>query len=99
MTALGSVVVNGIQDVVAFSPILGTDQCERHSTQGLARVFWYVVGTPLSIFGSLGIIKAALFTLVISIDTPRFRGPQLLQNAGFAPENILSAHLMPTVDR
>ncbi|KAJ7105827.1 hypothetical protein C8R44DRAFT_554295, partial [Mycena epipterygia] len=90
-TGLGPVVVNGIQDVSAFLPLLGTDQCERHVSQGLERGFWYVAGTPLSIFGSLGIIKAGLATLVISIDSDfRFcRGPRLLHNAGFSPTGIL----------
>ncbi|KAJ6503571.1 hypothetical protein C8R45DRAFT_787237, partial [Mycena sanguinolenta] len=88
-TGLGPVLINGIQDVSAFLPLLGTEQCEIHSTQGLARGFWYVVATPLSIFGSLGIIKAGLVTLVISIDGPWFHGPRLLRNAGFSSDGIL----------
>lgn len=92
-TGLGSVVVNGIQDVSAFLPLLGTDQCESHSTEGLERGFWYVAATPLSIFGSLGILKAGFITLILSIDIPRFRGPRLIHNAGFAPDGLLN-HLM-----
>ncbi|KAJ7928177.1 hypothetical protein B0H13DRAFT_1007208, partial [Mycena leptocephala] len=88
-TALGSVVTNGIQDISAFLPILGTDQCETHCCQGIDRGFWYVAATPLSIFGSLGIIKAGLVTLIISIDIPGFRGPRLLHNAGFSPPGLL----------
>ncbi|KAJ6530224.1 hypothetical protein B0H19DRAFT_1006361, partial [Mycena capillaripes] len=88
-TALGSVVTSGIQDISAFLPILGTDQCETHCCLGMDRGFWYVAAAPLSIFGSLGIIKAGLVTLIISIDVPGFRGPRLLQNAGFSPPGIL----------
>jgi hypothetical protein len=85
---LGPVVVNGIQDVSAFLPILGTDQCEKHSTKGLERGYFYVAATPMSIFGSLGILKADLITLVLGRDIAvgRFHGPRLLQNAGFAPD-------------
>ncbi|KAJ7349019.1 hypothetical protein DFH08DRAFT_133764 [Mycena albidolilacea] len=56
---LGPVVVNGL-------PILGTDQCEKHSTKGLERGYFYVAATPMSIFGSLGILKAGLITLVLA---------------------------------
>ncbi|KAJ6467348.1 hypothetical protein C8R45DRAFT_787544, partial [Mycena sanguinolenta] len=87
--SLGSVVTNGIQDVSAFLPILGTEQCESHCCLGMDRGFLYVAATPLSIFGSLGIIKAGLVTLIISIDVPRFRGPRLLDNAGFSPPGLL----------
>ncbi|KAJ7885529.1 hypothetical protein B0H14DRAFT_2279077, partial [Mycena olivaceomarginata] len=45
--------------------------------------------TFLSIFGSLGIIKAGLVTLIISIDIPGFRGPRYLRNAGFSPPGLL----------
>jgi hypothetical protein len=53
------------------------------------RGFWYVAATPVSIFGSLGIIKAGLVTLIISIDIPGFRGPRYLHNAGFSPPGLL----------
>ncbi|KAJ7243548.1 hypothetical protein C8J57DRAFT_1027381, partial [Mycena rebaudengoi] len=85
----GALLVNGIQDVSAFLPILGTDQCERHSLVGIERGFLYVAGTPLSIFGSLGILKAGLATLIISIDHPLFHGPRLMHNAGFSPAGML----------
>jgi hypothetical protein len=88
-TGLGSVFTNGIQDISAFLPILGTDQCEMHCCLGMDRGYWYVAATPLSIFGSLGILKAGLVTLIISIDIPKIRGPRLLRNAGFSPSGML----------
>ncbi|KAJ7700236.1 hypothetical protein B0H14DRAFT_2199949, partial [Mycena olivaceomarginata] len=90
---LGPVVVNGIQDVSAFLPILGTDQCEKHST-------FYVAATPMSIFGSLGILKADLITLVLGRDIAvgRFHGPRLLQNAGFAPDVDLLMYALDSDD-
>jgi hypothetical protein len=53
------------------------------------RGFWYVAATPVSIFGSLGIIKAGFVTLIISIDIPGFRSPRYLHNAGFSPPGLL----------
>ncbi|KIK64745.1 hypothetical protein GYMLUDRAFT_110522, partial [Collybiopsis luxurians FD-317 M1] len=75
----GSTFASGIQDVSAFLPIFGTDQCERHLGDALVDGFLYAAVTPLSMFGCLGIVKASLAIFVASI-SPTFA--RLLRDAG-----------------
>ena len=56
-THFGDVATSGVQDVSAILPLLGTEQCERHIACAMERGYFYVAGTPVSIFGSLGIVK------------------------------------------
>ncbi|KAJ7481848.1 hypothetical protein FB451DRAFT_1556037 [Mycena latifolia] len=72
--------VSGIQDISAFLPIIGTEQCEKHVGEALKGGFLYAAATPLSIFGCLGIVKASAAILVASI-SPRFA--QMLADSGF----------------
>ncbi|KAJ7039905.1 hypothetical protein C8F04DRAFT_914960, partial [Mycena alexandri] len=83
------VTTSGIQDISALLPLLGTDQCERHTSGALDRGFSYVAATPLSIFGSLGIVKAGFATLWASVDIPIFHGPKQMRNAGFQPVGMI----------
>lgn len=85
----GSVATSGVQDVAALLPLLGTEQCALHVTSALDRGLLYVAGTPMSIFGSLGIVKAGFVTLWASIDVGFFHGPRQLRNAGFQPTGAL----------
>ncbi|KAF7369311.1 hypothetical protein MVEN_00259100 [Mycena venus] len=80
--SLGLTLTSGIQDISAFLPIFGTDQCEKHIGGALEKGFLSAAAAPLSIFGCLGIVKAALSIFVASITWP-FNGAQLLRNAGF----------------
>ncbi|KAF7358493.1 hypothetical protein MVEN_00899800 [Mycena venus] len=89
-TSIAGVTTSGIQDVSGFLPLLGTEQCEEHVNNALERGFFYAAGSPMSIFGSLGIIKAGLMTLWVSIDEPWFHGPRQMRNAGFFPKGIMS---------
>jgi hypothetical protein len=86
--------ISGIQDISAFLPIFGTDQCEKHVGGALEKGFLSAAAAPLSIFGCLGIVKAALSIFVASITWP-FNGAQLLRNAGFelqgSPAAMISA--------
>ncbi|KAJ7073035.1 hypothetical protein C8F01DRAFT_1013029 [Mycena amicta] len=79
---LGATLTSGIQDIAAFLPIFGTDQCERHIGSALETGFLYAAATPLSLFGCLGIVKASMGILFASITFP-FNGPRMLQDAGF----------------
>ncbi|KAJ6597480.1 hypothetical protein DFH09DRAFT_1022849 [Mycena vulgaris] len=79
----GASLVSGIQDISAFLPIIGTEQCERHVGEALTGGFLYAAATPLSMFGSLGIVKASAAILVASI-SPRFA--RMLGDAGFRLE-------------
>lgn len=87
-TDILGVTTSGIQDVSAFLPLLGTEQCEHHVSSALERGFFYAAGSPMSIFGSLGIIKAGLISLWVSIDKSRWHGPRQLRNAGFFPKGV-----------
>ncbi|KAJ7439788.1 hypothetical protein FB451DRAFT_1301492 [Mycena latifolia] len=85
-TDIVGVTTSGIQDVSAFLPLLGTEQCEEHVSCALERGFFYAAGAPMSIFGSLGIIKAGFTALWVSLDIWWFHGPRQLRNAGFHPK-------------
>ncbi|KAF7333384.1 hypothetical protein MVEN_02354100 [Mycena venus] len=100
-TGIVGVTTSGIQDVSGFLPLLGTEQCEEHVTNALERGFFYASGAPMSIFGSLGIIKAGFVTLWVSIDIPAlFRGPRQMRNAGFYPKGVMAklAYALDTTD-
>ncbi|TEB18719.1 hypothetical protein FA13DRAFT_1648095, partial [Coprinellus micaceus] len=90
------VATGGIQDVAALLPLLGTDQCEMHVTSALQRGYLYAAAAPMSIFGSLGLVKAGVATLWASIDTLRFSGPASLRNAGF--RHLGAGKLLAPVD-
>lgn len=88
-TYFGDVATSGVQDVAAILPLLGTEQCERHIACAMERGFFYVAGTPISIFGSLGIVKAGFSVLWASLDVGKFHGPRQLRNAGFYPTGTI----------
>lgn len=70
---VGSTLVGGIQDVSALLPLIGTEQCETHVGSALKGGYLYAATIQLSIFGSLGIVKAGLSILVssLSISIPK----------------------------
>ncbi|KAJ7046238.1 hypothetical protein C8F04DRAFT_342362 [Mycena alexandri] len=82
--------VSGIQDISAFLPIIGTDQCERHVGEALEGGYLYAAAAPLSMFGSLGIVKASTAILVASFSPG---SAQMLVNAGFKLEGSVAAML------
>ncbi|KAJ7020389.1 hypothetical protein C8F04DRAFT_1050864 [Mycena alexandri] len=86
----GTSLVSGIQDISAFLPIIGTDQCERHVGEALEGGYLYAAAAPLSMFGSLGIVKASTAILVASFSPS---SAQMLVNAGFKLEGSVAAML------
>ncbi|KAL0571430.1 AAA ATPase cdc48 [Marasmius crinis-equi] len=78
----GDTISNGIQDISALLPLLGTEQCERHVGAALEKGYLYAAATPLSIFGSLGIVKTAFATFLGTMTSP-FNGGSWLDDAGF----------------
>ncbi|KAL0954030.1 hypothetical protein HGRIS_005184 [Hohenbuehelia grisea] len=88
-TNIGGTLTDGIQDVSAILPLLGTEQCEKHVGSALADGYLYVTAAPLSIFGSLGIVLAGVKALAASFNIIRtkhkFIGAQKLDHAGFGP--------------
>jgi hypothetical protein len=98
--SFGKTLIGGIQDIAALLALLGTDQCEKHVGSALDGRICYAAATPLSLFGSLGIVKAGIFILISSISIPeldiscrkrsifsqdRWLGAKSLDNAGFKP--------------
>ncbi|KAF9000873.1 hypothetical protein BDQ17DRAFT_1222952, partial [Cyathus striatus] len=86
-SGIGQTVVDGIQEISAILPLLGTEQCETHSGSALSGGFCYVGITPISIFGSLGIVKTGFNILIASIVVPTlgFLGAKRLADGGFQP--------------
>jgi len=98
---VGTTLTGGIQDISALLPLLGTDQCENHVGSALDGGFLYAAAAPLSLFGSLGIVKIGISILISSISIPtisfsyhkfsinrsqdRWLGARTLNNAGFEP--------------
>ena len=98
---VGRTLTGGIQDIAALLPLLGTDQCEKHVGSALDGGFLYAAAAPLSLFGSLGIVKIGISVLISSISIPKFSisfrkfsinfsqdrwlGARTLDNAGFKP--------------
>ncbi|KAJ8092798.1 hypothetical protein PM082_023627 [Marasmius tenuissimus] len=78
----GDTISNGIQDIAALLPLLGTEQCERHVGDALQKGYLYAAAAPLSIFGSLGVVKISFATFVAAMTRP-FYGGSWLHDAGF----------------
>ncbi|KAJ7576631.1 hypothetical protein C8J56DRAFT_870423 [Mycena floridula] len=88
----GDTLTSGIQEVSALLPLLGTEQCERYTGSALDRGYIYAAATPLSIFGSLGIVKAAFVTLLGTITRP-FNGARWLSDTGFGNSGSVASLL------
>ena len=87
-SSIGGTITNGVQDLAALLPLLGTEQCEYHVGSALKKGFLYAAAAPLSLFGSLGVARAGFKTLLSAISIPRlkFDGAKTLAAAGFKPE-------------
>ncbi|ESK94280.1 hypothetical protein Moror_8265 [Moniliophthora roreri MCA 2997] len=94
--SFGDVLSSGIQDVAALLPLLGTAQCERHVGSALEKGYLYAAAASLSLFGSLGIVRAAFATLLATIAYP-FYGGKWLDDAGFATPGSVSS--MVSIDK
>ncbi|KAF9068376.1 hypothetical protein BDP27DRAFT_1327245 [Rhodocollybia butyracea] len=79
-TTFGTTFTSGIQDIAAFLPILGTDQCKSHVGAALDRGYLYAAATPLSMFGCLGIVQASVGILLTSASSLTAR---MVRDAGF----------------
>ncbi|KAK1225500.1 hypothetical protein PQX77_011558, partial [Marasmius sp. AFHP31] len=86
----GDTLSGGIQEVSALLPLLGTEQCERHVGTALDKGYLFAAATPLSIFGSLGIVKTAFATLLATTTKP-FYGGLWLNDAGFDTKGSVSS--------
>ncbi|KAL0955451.1 hypothetical protein HGRIS_001693 [Hohenbuehelia grisea] len=91
-SGVGHTITDGIQDISALLPLLGTEQCEEHVGSALIDGYLYVAAAPLSIFGSLGIVRAGFKAFVASIKVGWGQeismggmGARILADAGFGP--------------
>ncbi|KAF7377249.1 hypothetical protein MSAN_00145200 [Mycena sanguinolenta] len=93
--SFGTTISSGIQDLSAILSLLGTEQCEVHvgsALRGGGRGgFLYAAVTPLSIFGSLGMAKAAFTIMLLGIPV---RGAKILQQMGFDAKGDVVSLLM-----
>ena len=87
---IGSTLTGGIQDIAAILPLLGTEQCSVHVSSALTQGYLYAAASPMSIFGSLGVVSAGFKTLVACFSLGDIDGAKILGNMGFEPhgENL-----------
>ena len=83
---IGSTLTGGIQDIAAILPLLGTEQCSDQVSSALTRGYLYAASTPMSIFGSLGVVNAGFKTLVACFSFGDIEGAKILGNMGFEPQ-------------
>ena len=83
---IGSTLTGGIQDIAAFLPLLGTEQCSIHVSSALTRGYLYAASAPMSIFGSLGVVSAGFKTLLACFSFGDIEGAKILGNMGFEPQ-------------
>ncbi|KAK7033957.1 hypothetical protein VNI00_012584 [Paramarasmius palmivorus] len=93
----GDTLSGGIQDVSALLPLLGTEQCERHVGSSLEKGYFYAAASTLSLFGSLGSVKAGFATFVGTMTYSKFYGGRWLDDAGFGTAGSVSS--MVTIDK
>ena len=83
---IGSTLIGGIQNIAAILPLLGTEQCADQVSSALTRGYLYAASTPMSIFGSLGVVSAGFKTLVACFLFGDIEGAKILGNMGFEPQ-------------
>ena len=83
---IGSTLTGGIQDIAAFLPLLGTEQCAIHVSSALTRGYLYAASAPMSIFGSLGVVSAGFRTFLACFAFGDIEGAKILGNMGFEPQ-------------
>jgi hypothetical protein len=83
---IGSTLTGGIQDIAAILPLLGTEQCSEQVSSALTRGYLYAAATPMSIFGSLGVVIAGFKTFMACLSFRGIEGAKILGNIGFKPQ-------------
>jgi hypothetical protein len=83
---IGSTLTGGIQDIAAILPLLGTEQCSVQICSAHTRGYLYAAASPMSIFGSLGVVTAGFKTLVSCFSFGPIEGTKVLGNMGFEPQ-------------
>ena len=83
---IGSTLTGGIQDIAAILPLLGTEQCSVQVSSALTKGYLYAAASPMSIFGSLGVVSAGFKTLLACFSIRDIEGAEILGNMGFEPQ-------------
>ena len=99
MSEIGSTLTGGIQDVAAILPLLGTEQCSDQVSSALTRGYLYASSSPMSIFGSLGVVSAGFKTLVACFSLGGVEGAKILGNMGFEPQGENLSLIMVEADK
>ncbi|KAJ7909321.1 hypothetical protein B0H13DRAFT_1616630, partial [Mycena leptocephala] len=99
MPSFGTTISSGIQDISAILSLFGTEQCELHVGSALcgggSGGYLYAAITPVSIFGSLGVAKAAFSIFLTSLPF----GARKLKHMGFEPKGDVVAATLLDGDR
>ena len=82
-SGIGSTLTGGIQNVAAILPLLSTEQCSVQVSSALTRGYLYAAASPMSIFGSLGVVTAGFKTLLACFSVRDIEGAKILGNIGF----------------
>jgi hypothetical protein len=85
---IGATITGGIQDIAAILPLLGTEQCSVQVSSALTQGYLYAAATPMSIFGSLGVVIAGFKTLIACFSFGNIEGAKILGNMGFEPRSV-----------
>jgi hypothetical protein len=83
---IGLEVGAGVQHFSVFLPVIGAKQCSEQVSSALSEGYLKAAATPLSIFGSVGLIKAGFKTLLACFSFGNIEGAKILGKLGFKPE-------------
>ena len=85
---IGSTLTGGTLNIAAILPLLGTEQCSDQVSSTLTRGYLpvYAAATPMSIFGSLGVVSAGFKTFIDCFSFGNIEGAKILGNMGFEPQ-------------
>ena len=83
---IGTTLNTGIQNIAAILPLLGTEQCADQVSSALTRGYLYAAASPMSLFGSLGLVTAGFKTLLACFSFRDIEGAKILGNMGFEPQ-------------
>ena len=96
---IGLTIASGIQDIAAILPLLGTQQCSIQVSSALTRGYLYAAASPMSIFGSLGVVRAGFKTLLACFLFRGIEGAKLLGNMEFEPQGENLSLIMFEADK
>ena len=80
--SFSATLTGGVQNISGLLPLLGTQQCEYFVGSALTRGYLCAAATPMSIFGSLGMARAAFKTILATLE----HGADFLADMGFEPK-------------